>query len=181
MLEGALRNFTASWSFDSRYVTYSRETDNLSVNAIFVYDTKEKKRSQLTSGYYSDSNPVFSPDGKYLFYATNRTFSPVYSDVDNTFIYPNTTGIAVGTLLKSEKSLLDIKNDTTAIVIKEDKKAEEKVEGKKEEEKEETKEEAEEEEKTVTIEVDGFENRVEMLAVKPGNIGFPFRLPGFCP
>ena len=111
MLEGGLRSFSVTWSPDSNWIAYSRATDNPATAAIFLYDSKNNKVSQLTSGYYKDYAPAFSVDGNHLFFATNRTFNPVYSDLDNTFVYPNATNIAVGTLNKSEKSLLEIKND----------------------------------------------------------------------
>ena len=157
MYEGGLRSFTISWSPDSRWATYSRGVENPAATAIFLYDTENNKVEQLTSGYYTDFSPVFSADGKHLFFATNRTFQPIYSDVDNTFVYPNTTGIAVGTLTASEASLLAIKNDTLEETDKED------------EEKEEDKEKKEETPKT-NIEVAGFENRVELLDIPAGNL-----------
>ena len=123
MYEGGLRNFTADWSPDSRWLTYARENTRVA-SAIFVYDTQINQRHQLTSGYYNDGQPVFSKDGKYLFYTTNRNFQPIYSDLDNTFIYPNTTGIAVATLLKDTESLLSVKNDALSMEEKKDESAE---------------------------------------------------------
>ncbi len=43
---------------------------------------KQRKKLRVTSGYYSDSNPVFGPDGKYLYFFTNQHFSPDYSSID---------------------------------------------------------------------------------------------------
>ena len=52
--------------------------------AVFVYDTKAGAKHQVTSGYFNDGTPTFDPDGKYLFFASDRTFDPVYGDFDNT-------------------------------------------------------------------------------------------------
>jgi tricorn protease len=174
MFEGALRNFKVSWSPDSRWAAYAHGIDNPATNAIFLYDTESNKVSQLTSGYYTDRNPVFSQDGKHLFFITNRTFQPVYSDLDNTFIYPNSSGIAVGTLTKAEKSLLTVKNDAVDMQ-KEDEGGEEKEEGKKDSKKKNKKKDKDEGKEDVKvaetkIEIEGFENRVELLDVAPGNI-----------
>ncbi len=111
MFEGALRNFSVAWSPDSKWATYSRSDENRSSSAIFLYNVSNNKATQLTSGYYADHSPVYSTDGKHLFYVTGRNFNPVYSDLDNTFIYPNSCMIAVGTLDKSTSSILEIKND----------------------------------------------------------------------
>jgi len=91
--EGSLRQFAVSWSSDSRWLAYSRDLPTR-LPAIFIYDTKANKAHQVTSGYYGDSNPAFDPDGKYLYFASSRTFSPIYGDIDNTFIYANSTNIA---------------------------------------------------------------------------------------
>jgi len=165
MFEGNLQNFKVNWSPDSNWAVYSRSTDNRSKTALFLYDVKNKKVSQLTSGYYSDSNPTFSKDGKYLFFTTSRTFNPVYSDLDNTFVYPNSTTIAVGTLSAKEKSLLEVKNDAIEDSKKEDEKEKNADKKKKDSDKEVKKEIA----KTV-IDINGFENRVEMLDLPVGRL-----------
>ncbi|GGK10263.1 tricorn protease [Yeosuana aromativorans] len=165
MFEGNLQNFKVSWSPDSNWAVYSKGTENRSKSALFLYDFQNKKTTQLTSGYYSDSNPTFSTDGKYLFFTTSRTFNPVYSDLDNTFIYPNSTTIAVGTLSAKEKSLLEVKNDALEDLKKEDDKEKDTDKKKKDSNKETKKEIA----KTV-IDIDGFENRVEMLDIPAGRL-----------
>lgn len=163
MFHGGLSNFQISWSPDSQWFTYSRGTDNRATNAIFIYNVSKNKLSQLTSGYYSDLSPVFSADGKHLFFRTNRTFLPLYSSLDNTFIYPNATNIAVGTLNATETSLLEIENDDFKIENKKNKDAEDTSDKKKKEKPEAIKE--------ITIDINGFEQRVEHLNIEPGNIG----------
>ncbi|MCK4825015.1 PDZ domain-containing protein, partial [bacterium] len=169
MFEGALRNFSVTWSPDSKWFAYARGTDNHATSAIFLYDTENNKVSQFTSGYYSDSSPAFSADGKHLFFATKRMFMPTYSDLDNTFIYPNTTNIAVGTLNASVESLLAAKNDESGTDKKKEDKNEEKTKSKKKKNTDKDKNAEEEVEKT-HIDIDGFESRVEILDIAPGNI-----------
>jgi len=85
---GELERFTVSWSADSRWLTYARDQEN-DQTAIVLYDTQEKKRQQVTSGFHDDDLPVFDPDGKYLYYRSKRVFEPLYSDSDRTWIYAN--------------------------------------------------------------------------------------------
>jgi tricorn protease len=151
--QGDLEGFTASWSRDSRWLTYSRDLAN-QYNAVFLYDYTQKKLHQATSGFYDCSKPVFDPDGKYLYCFTQQFFRPYYSDIDNTFIYANSTQIAAIPLKRSTPSALYARNDTVAL------KQEDKP---KEEEKPETKD------KAVDIDIDGFESRAEILPVPPGN------------
>ena len=114
MLEGALQGFTANWSPDSRWLTWSRDLPN-GHSAVFLYDYPDHQLHQATSGYYNCTNPVFDPGGKYLFLTTNQFFNPLYSDLDNTFIYPNSTKLAVIVLKKTTPSPLYPKNDTVAV------------------------------------------------------------------
>ena len=157
MFEGALENFKVSWSQDSRWMAYSHGLDNQH-NAIFIYDTKTGETHQVTSGFYSDSSPAFDRNGKYLYYLTQRTFRPVYSSVDNTFIYPNATNIAVVPLTKEIASPFIPKSDT--VEVKSDKKEEK---DKKKKKKEKVKE--------VKIDFANFEGRAELLRIPPGNYG----------
>ncbi len=99
-----------SWSSDGRWLAYAR-TLPTQQGAVFLFDTSSGERHQVTSGYFSDSAPVFDPDGKYLYYLSNRDLAPVYSDVDSTWIYPNTTNLVAVTLRRDVASPLSERND----------------------------------------------------------------------
>lgn len=174
-MHGAAQGFTVSWSPDSRWVAYSRDLENRS-NAIFLFDTKEQKTHQVSSGYYSDTNPAFDPDGKYLYFATNRTLNPVYSDIGNGWIYPNTTNLAVVTLSDEIANPLSPKVDTSSVKKEEPKKDDkEKSKDEKKDDKEGVKEKSKEgkkeESKDVKITLENFEKRVVILPVPAGNLG----------
>ncbi|MCP4726467.1 MAG: Tricorn protease like protein, partial [bacterium] len=108
---GGRYGYPISWSPDSKWIAFNQGLDN-SNNAIFLYDLENRESHQATSGFYEDSDPVFSTDGKYLFYLTNRNLSAAYSGMgDGTWIYPNATQIASLSLRKEVPSLLGPKND----------------------------------------------------------------------
>ena len=157
MYQFSLQTFRVSWSSDSRWVAYARGLDNRN-GAIFLYDTQSGELHQATSGYYSDFMPTFDPDGKYLYFLSSRTMRPTYGDVDNTWIYPNTTNVVAVSLRRDVPSPLAPRNDE-----------EEVAEDEKGEEEEGEEEEKEEEEKAVEIELDGFERRLVVLPPKEGN------------
>ncbi len=164
---GALENFSCSWSPNSRWLTYSRDLDNTH-NAVFLFDTKNKKLQQATNGFYDCSNPVFDPGGKYMYVVTSQSFQPYYSDIDNSFIYANSKQLAVISLTKNTRSAFSPKNDTVA--IKEDElapKPDDKAKAKKDS--------ATAVKKAVTgedeIDFDGFEARMELLPLSAGNYG----------
>jgi tricorn protease len=101
--QGALQGFSPSWSADSRWLAYARDLPN-GRSAIFLYDTRSSRSSQVTSGYYDDNQPAFDPDGKYLYFLSNRTLRPIYSDEDNTWVYANTTNIVAVSLRRDVPS-----------------------------------------------------------------------------
>jgi tricorn protease len=163
LFEGGLRGFAMDWSYDSRYIAYHKTLENSNA-AIFIHDFESNETHQVTSGFYSDHFPVFDPDGKYLYISTNRSFSPVYSDFDGNWSYPNATGLAAISLRNDVPSPLAPSNDTVAVATKEDSEEDEA-------ERKEDAEEAEEEDENLEIDFDGFERRLVMLPPKPGNIG----------
>ena len=79
---------------------------------MFLYDTKTQKLTQATSGYLNDTQPTFDPEGKYLFYASDREFEPVYGSFDNSWTYPNPTRIVAVPLRREVKSPLAARNDS---------------------------------------------------------------------
>ncbi|MGD2216503.1 MAG: PDZ domain-containing protein [Gemmatimonadales bacterium] len=152
MTHGGLNAFRVSWSADSRWMAYSRGLENRS-GAIFLYDLEAGRLHQVTPGYYSDFQPTFDPDGKYLYYLSNRTFQPVYSDVDNTWVYPNATNIVAVSLRPDVPSPLAPRSD--------DEQAET--------EDEEGEENGDDGAEGVEIELENFEHRVVILPPEAGN------------
>jgi len=110
MGHGQLEGFDLRWSADSRYLTYARPTGDAN-QAIFVYDTKDATLTRATSGYFNDHQPTFDPDGKFLYYASDRDFIPVYGSFDNSWTYPNPTRLVAVPLRKDVASPLGARND----------------------------------------------------------------------
>ena len=193
MNHGTLESFLFRWSGDSRWVSWARPVASGS-NAIFVYDTKSGAKHQLTSGYFNDAQPTFDPDGKYLYYFSDRNFEPVYSDFDNSWSYPNATHIVAVPLRRDVSSPLSPRNDTET--VKDDgrggKKDEErgtkddgaKDEGTKDAKKdnaskdEEKKDDAGPKAAPVAIDLEGFEARAVVLPPKAGNYAQIFATKG---
>lgn len=159
----SLASFEFSWSPDSKWIAYSRAASQIN-DAIFLYDTEKDKVHQATTDYYNNFNPIFDPEGKYLYCLTNRSLNPVYSDMDGTFIYPNSTKIAVIPLNANIKSPIEPENDTISIVKKE------KDDKKKEDKDKKDKKESDKNEST-NIDLTNFEQRLILLPEKGGRYG----------
>lgn len=99
-----------SWSPDSRWITYSRTAENRH-GSIMIYDTTQKRTHQVTGNFYNDAEPVFDRSGKYLFFRSNRSFAPVYGDLDLTWIYPDSTALYAAVLTVDGESPLSPRSD----------------------------------------------------------------------
>lgn len=163
---GNMEGFTFSWSPDSRWLAYNRDLENQHF-ATFIYDAQEKKKHQITSGFYSSYSSAFDPSGKYLYVLTSQNFKPIYSDLDNTFIYANSSQLAVIGLQKSTPSILQPKNDT--VLLKLDDKSKTNSETRKKKDLKKGNKEIKDS-NAVVIDFDGIENRLELLPIPSGNI-----------
>lgn len=160
-----------SWSPDSEWLVFSSATDAALFNTgISVYQLASSKLSRLTDGFYSAGNPVFSQDGEYLFYTSNQSFTPLYSDYDVTWIYSNSTVLIAVPLKKDTPSIIAPRNDNEEVAEEEKEEAEEEKKDKKK------KGDDDGEENTdkgvvVKIDLEGFEARGSVLPIPAGSYG----------
>lgn len=164
--------YPINWSPDSKWITFTIGLENAH-EAVYLYHTSNNTLHQVSSGFYNDSSPVFSSDGKHLFYLTNRHFSPSYSAMnDGTWVYANATQVASLSLKSDVPSLLASKNDQVAVESKkadnDDKEEKGKSNGKKD--KKENDEEKPASGIAVQIDFTDMESRLDILPPKPGNI-----------
>ncbi len=99
-----------AWSPDSRYLAYSKMSEEL-VYQIHVYDLETGKSHNVSDGFYSDFNPVFTQDGRHLLFISNRYFDPTFCDFEWEMVYKKVAGIFCLTLQKDGQSLLPFKSD----------------------------------------------------------------------
>ncbi|MCB1026063.1 MAG: PD40 domain-containing protein, partial [Acidobacteria bacterium] len=65
--------FEASWSADSKWITYSKNLKNRML-AIFVYSLEANKAYQVTDGLADSSSPAFDASGKYLYFLASTDY-----------------------------------------------------------------------------------------------------------
>lgn len=85
-----------SWSHNSQWLVYGRNSDDKSPSRpLWVYNIKDGSRRQITSGFFTDSTPVFDRKGEFIYFLTRRSFtSPTYDDLGTSFVYTDTEVIA---------------------------------------------------------------------------------------
>ncbi|MBS3807970.1 MAG: PD40 domain-containing protein [Bacteroidales bacterium] len=163
MTHGGLSNFSVDWSADSRWMAYDRGEENRS-NSIFIWDTQNSTRKRVTSPYYNETSPVFDPEGKYLYFITNRSFDPEYSDFDNSFVYTNSEQILALSLQKDTPPPTAPENDEAAMDHEKDDE-QEKENG----EKEPADKNDNDTPEPVKIDFEGLEQRAAIIPIKAGN------------
>ena len=115
-VDHATSNELRSYNFspDSRWITYQKEGSNEKA-AIWVYDIPAGKKQQVTDGTYSDDGPVFSLDGNYIFFASNRDFNLSFSSYDFDYIYDKATRLYAISLTQKSPKIFKDKNDTESV------------------------------------------------------------------
>jgi len=92
------------FSPDSKWVTYTRNSDN-NQKAVWVYNVENGNNQQLTSDKYNDMSPVFSNDGNYIFFLSNRDFNLDFSDFEFHYLYNDATRIYAMALTSESPAL----------------------------------------------------------------------------
>ena len=100
-----------AWSPDSKYLAYSKMNKDL-VYQIHIYSLDTKSIYPVSNGLYYDYNPVFTKDGEHLLFVSNRSFNPVFCDMEWEMVYKDIAVIVSLTLKKDGPSLLPFKNDS---------------------------------------------------------------------
>lgn len=63
-----------TWSSDSQHIAVTYNKRNSERRAVLLYSLGEEKEQVLTSQKYESFSPTFSPDGKWLYFLSNRNF-----------------------------------------------------------------------------------------------------------
>ena len=109
---GEITNY--SWSPDSKWLAYDKGQEN-QYSVVYVYSLTEDKTRAVTSAMTNSHQPVFDPEGKYLYYLSDRDFNEVLGNVDIEFANPKTTRMYVVTLRKDEPSPFGVQSDETEV------------------------------------------------------------------
>jgi tricorn protease len=109
---GEITNY--NWSPDSKWLAYDKQSDN-NYSVVYIYSLADSKSTAITSDLNNSYNPLFDPEGKYVFFLSDRDFNEVLGNVDFEFANPKTTRIYVVTLKKDEASPFGVQSDETEI------------------------------------------------------------------
>ena len=152
-----------SFSPDSKWVTYEKEGAN-GLGAVWVYNLEKAENYQLTDDRFNDGSPVFSTDGKYIYFVSDRDYNLAFSSFEFNYLYNKSTRIYAVALKADSPKLFADKNDTEPVKETEKPKEEPKTDKKaKVEEKPAAKEPAK-----VQIDLDGINSRITAFPMNAG-------------
>ena len=77
---------------DSRWIVYTKTNPN-NLSSLSLYSIPQRKTYEVSSGRFNDSSPVFDQNGKYLYFASDRTFAPSIVGPEININFQNTTGL----------------------------------------------------------------------------------------
>ncbi len=98
---GEITNY--SWSPDSKWLAYDKPAESL-YSFVNLYSLADRKITPVTTTMYNSFAPTFDPDGKYLYFLSDRDFNEVLGNVDFEFANPKTTRVYIVTLKSDEPS-----------------------------------------------------------------------------
>lgn len=86
-----------NWAPDSKWIAYAKLGAN-QFSEIWVYSLASSKAQRLSGGMTSDTEPVFDPKGRYLYFLSNRDFNLTFSGFEFNYLFTNPTRVYVGLL-----------------------------------------------------------------------------------
>ncbi len=109
-----------SWSHDSGWLAWTGSDEANQAGVVMLYDIAQGATHRVTDPMFNATAVTFDNEGDWLYFASDRNFSPNYSSVDSTWIYEDSTVVLAVPLRE------DVENHTLAISdeveIKEEKK-----------------------------------------------------------
>jgi tricorn protease len=100
-----------SFSPDARWIAFSMAAASSGRRDLYLYDIAGGKLTKLGAGGEVDYAPVWSPDGKYLYFISNRHENPVPSDIEFDLEILKSNGVYAIPLAKDAPSPMAPRSD----------------------------------------------------------------------
>jgi tricorn protease len=94
-----------TWSPDSRFIAYVKQSKS-QLSAIWVYALDAAAAYQLSGELASETEPVFDPSGRYLYFLSDRDFNLTFSAFEPDYLYTNPTRVYAALLATNGPPLL---------------------------------------------------------------------------
>lgn len=152
---GTVRDYT--WSPQGGYLAFSMN-DESGFGSIYIWSVKEKKLRRITGPYFNESEPVWDPNGDYLYYFADRQFAPQIGSLEWNYVVDRETGIYALALRKDVKHPFPPQSDEVST------ESEDKDEDKDDDDKKDKKK-----KEFISIDFEALSDRVARVPVKEDN------------
>ena len=152
---------------DSNWIAYSRSGDN-NMGVVYMMNISTGKEYPITENWYNSDSPLFSEDGKYLYFTSARDFHPIYGTLEWNHVYTQMQGIYMALLSNDTPSPFLAKDMTDAKPEPAESKAPKK--GKKEA--------AADDSNALKFDPEGIQKRILKLPIATGNYRLDYAADG---
>lgn len=97
--------YGVEYSPDSKWLTYTKPAKN-DMRVVYVFNIASGQEYPVTERWYNSGSPVFSSDGKYLIFTSDRDLNPQYSRIEWNYSFSNMSAVYIALLSKDTPSPL---------------------------------------------------------------------------
>src|SRR5215210_7550885 len=157
------------WAPGGGYLAFSM-TDPTTFRSIWIWSVEGAKLRRITGEDFDEREPVWDPQGKYLYYISGRAYSPQFDAIDFNWALDRNAGLYALALRKDVENPFPPEEDK--VTVEEEKKDKDKKDGKDDKDGEKDKDDKKEAPvKTLKIDFDGLAQRVVRVPVPFDNYG----------
>jgi tricorn protease len=165
---GQIRDYV--WSPRGNYLAFSMPVNPNGNPSVYVWSAADNKVRRVTEGIFASFNPVWDPQGSYLYFISNREFAPQISNIEFNYATNRDAYIYAMALRKDVKHPFPAESDEVSVA----KQAEKPAEGAPAEQPKPAEPKAETTPKPpadLVVDFDGITNRVARVPVGADNYG----------
>ena len=103
-----------SWAPDSRFVTYVKNNE-LGIGDVWIHSLRDRRNHAVTSSMTNESEPVFDPQGRYLYFLSSRDQDLQFSSIEFNYMVTDSTRVYAAQLNAEQPALFLPKSDEVAL------------------------------------------------------------------
>ena len=109
---GQIRDY--AWSPDSGYVAFSMPEENTN-RALHIWSAADGQVHRASDGFFNAQSPAWDPEGNYLWFLSDREFTPQLSGFEATFLLTRSSGIFALALRRDVKHPFPLESDEVGV------------------------------------------------------------------
>ncbi|HYN82510.1 MAG TPA: S41 family peptidase [Gemmatimonadaceae bacterium] len=112
-MQGGAGDYT--WSASGNNLAWSMTDSDKVSQSVYVWTASDGKVGRVTGPVFNEYQPAWDPDGKFLYYLSDRDYQPQLSQVEFNYATARTTGIFAVALRKDVKHPFPMESDEVTV------------------------------------------------------------------